>query len=483
MSATKLELSHNWHPAVHTRFGEQLYFCLIKLEQPLHRPVSEQIRSVLDSARVRYACEYSIFGYWDALVRVWLNSSSEQRLREVFARPSSNVADARRFVATQIRHFWSGDASNLLAPSRELREAIAERDGDVRLTVEHPDHGQEDVWRRLSDAGLLIERQRPATSSAVKFYVALQRGGGELPHDFEEQAVLGAIDSSGLAPRTSLYSGSGEFADYLVRCVADSYDEVLHWSATLDVNLGVTKLRPMTLLVANTAAYESDNVNDIDVLSSDDQATLDLLELGDQSQQLFTRLSMVQRAALNGLVRSAYELSEQYRPLRSKLRDLLRASIEDDRNALTSSLAFLLDFEWFLSAYLRRAWAEVYGRDWPAELAGRFEDNGKKAPTPEEMSSEKWTLGAMFHTAIESASLDDDVEARFVLQLGDYWATQMETLLSLRNRIAHGRLRAIQQLDDFAGEWGVFLREIMNVAALHFRCEQLTERRTVSHAV
>src|ERR1700733_4392460 len=71
----------NWHPLVHTNtYRESLYFFLIRYREPHYTPVASQLRRILAAAGVTHACEYTIFGYWDGLIRVWLSQSSHNRL-------------------------------------------------------------------------------------------------------------------------------------------------------------------------------------------------------------------------------------------------------------------------------------------------------------------------------------------------------------------------------------------------------------------
>lgn len=472
MSSNTHEPDFNWHPAVHARFGEHLFFYLVRLRQAFHRPVAEQVRELLERAEIRFACEYTVFGHWDALIRVWLTSPSQHRFLKTLDRADSNVAEVRHFQAARIRHLWSGRDDDLLAPRADVRDAIASFDREIRLTVGSPNDASA-TRQSLIAAGLILERPAP-TEDAVKFYVALRRTEDHVPQDVEERGVLQAIKNAGLAPRSSLYMGFGNFADYLIRGVADTYKDVLDWTAKVDQELQDSYLRPMTLLIADPSARESDNVNDLQALSHDDEASLALLGLDEASVARVGDLAAPQRSALNDLVRTAYELSQDDPPLRAKLRSLLRASVLGDRDSLNASLAFLLDFEWFLGEYLKRAWSEVFGKQWIAVLAARFAETPDNQRYADEVRKpDQWTLGSCVHMAMAVAEMDDNADSRLKHQLGDTWKGEVRTLLTLRNFIAHGKLRKFERLDDFAGEWGVILRDIMGAATLHFRCERL----------
>ena len=471
---------YNWHPSVHThRFEERLYFFLIRLREPAHRPVADQVREVLELADLRYACEYAVFGHWDALIRVWLTRASYRRLVRVFERSDVNITEFRFFEANQIRYLWTDSDTDLLEDDKEVLAAMAEHEDDIVAAVAQPETSS--IWATLRGAGLAFSRPS-ASDGSVKFYMALKRVGGDMPLDTEEQAVLRAIRDSNMADRASLYIGVGTIAEYLVRCVARTYSEVLDLSASLDISLHSTRLRPMTLLVANTDAPESDNVNDKQALSEADQTSLALLDRdNDDSSALnaiLVRLTQAERTALNELVRRAYELSQGDLVLRRKLNDMICACITNDHSALSSALAFLLDFEWFLGEYLKPAWAAIFGEDWVSRLLDDFRQCGLTREIEELGKPQKdWTLGSYVHMAIATSDFSELFESRLVRQLGPEWKTQMRLLLPLRNSFAHGRLRKIQRLDVLTGESFKFLNELMDVATLSARCENVVSNK------
>lgn len=465
---------YNWHPLVHARFGETLFFYLLRLREPSLRPVAEQLRAGLVRAGIRHACEYTVFGHWDALVRVWLTPASRHRLLHVL-RPGgeSNVADMREFQTSEIRLLWSGDDRDRMAPDPAVQDSIAEHRRYI-LEVASQGAGPPDSDRQqgLVEAQLLLPR--PAVPrTAVKFYVTLSRLGGDLSPAGEAERVASAVAAAQLSDRASVYVGFGGFADYLIRCVADTYADVLQYTASLDTGFRKLRVRPMTLLIANNDAIESDNINDLWALDTDDENTLRVLELGGNGAAHLEALPRDQRDALNNLVNVAHELSAGDRRLRDKLRSLLRASLQNDRDALISAVAFLLEFEWLLGEYLKRAWADVFGPEWIKRLAEEFTRYDSQHEAEVLKKPDEWTLGSCVQMAITAADVNKEVSAQLTQHLGDRWKDQMRALVPVRNLIAHGRLRTIDRFDDFTGEWGEKLLSLLNIATLHFRCELL----------
>jgi hypothetical protein len=467
---------YNWHPAVHARFGETLYFFLLRVKRHYCGSVPDQVESILAGAGVAAACEYTLYGHWDALIRVWLTSASRRRLLEELDKPESNVEEAPDYTVTQIRYLWSDKKDDLMSESRKMRPNVTERFGDIKTAVEEFDRMlAPQLIQRLTRANLLVERPEATGDDPVKFYLCLQTDPN-LGQIAARNRILKALEAAEMTDRSTLYTGNGSFANYLVRCVADTYSEILQLTAALDENLDGLDVRPMTLLVADRNTHESDNVNDTSALSPEDENSLDLLDLSDpEVRELLKRLTAAQRESLHGLVRLAYEHSEEDDQLRQQLRDLLRASCRNDHPGVAAASAFMIEFEWFFGEYLKRTWGLLYGSDWMDHLATIFAEKHPKKDWARRVSDpDTWSLGLCVNMAISLADADPRLEARFAQQVGTRWKSQMLVSKDLRNKVAHGKLRK-ENLNEFSGEWGKLLGELMAVAALHYKIERMMD--------
>jgi hypothetical protein len=469
---------HNWQPGVHTRFGEKLYFYLLRLKSPLRGDeVEDRIRRLLDAADISHACEYAVYGHWDVLIRVWLSPSWKKQFLTAL-READDTSDVRYFEANELRYLWTGDSGDLLAHTPEVEATIAENLDDVRAVAEDEIDVDPEIRQRLFDAGLLFRRPVSEAADPVKFYICLEIYT-DMPRKEEVARVLAALESAGLSDRASLYTGVGSFASHLIRCVANTYSEVMSLNAALSEGLKDLEVRPMTLLVANGCAQESDNINDLALLTPEDDVVLGLLELNERGPTLLAGIAPAQREALHRLVEEVYRRSIKEQKLRVKLRDLLRASLRNDFDSVRAQLFFLVDFEWFLGEYLKRAWSAVYGPDWIAPLANKFEQAGAKSDAALISKPEKWGLGDCVSLAIRSSELDNEVKLQLGKDLGPEWPHQMHTLKRIRNLVAHGgKLRKIPAFDEFTGEWGEILADLMTVASLHFKIERIMNKET-----
>jgi hypothetical protein len=470
---------YNWHPAVHaTHFGETLYFVMIRLREPLHRPVAEQVRDLLQTADVQFACEYSLFGWWDALLRVWLTPSSYRRfLRVLEDSVQHNVADFHGFTTTRMHYFWRGNDADLLASDTAILKAVAGHTADIASVVEHPDRTATDSWESLRGAGLIF--QRPVTpDGGVKFYTSLERTSDVMSVQHEIGAIKRAMESTVLSTtgvrmtqRSTLYCGAGTLADYLVRCVADTYGDVLALAESFDKHLQATRLRPMTLLVANTDPCESDNVNDTHHLTLDDTTNAELLGLADA--RVLAKLPSEYRFEIHHLVVTACELANDDEAVRTMLLNILHATVINDHDKFQASLSFLFNFEPLFRDRLIRELAGIFGQDWLSDIRAECQDSNKWREHGDEMAMnmKKWTLGTYMFTALAACDFDRKCRGRFESQLGSNWSKEYESFLDLRNDVAHGRVHdKFQHLDVYDPVLTDFLRRAMNAAVFWRRC-------------
>lgn len=478
-------VQYNWHPAVHKHFDEKLYFIMIRLREPLHRPVAHQIRGLLEAANIEYACEYSIFGWWDALIRVWLNPVSHDRLLRVLDPPTSenNIDRMLHFTATDIRYLWTGSEKNLIVRDKDILEQITTHTEDIDFTATNFSHTEAKRWDALREAGLLIERNTPE-AGGVKFYMALdQTDASKMSPEEEIRAILNALKSSGMSKLSSLYVGDGRLADYLVRSVARTYGDVLKLAASFDEHLHDTRLRPMTLLIANTDAQESDQINSTKPISHIDDNILELLGLDDPA--CLEALAVADRMALHELMVQMYELATADGPLRTILREILVAAIRDDpsdRREFQKALSFMLEFEVYLTEYIDQLLSDTYGKGkWLPRLRETCRESTiqKWKNHAKEMDKDvaKWSLGTFIHTAQAASKFAPYFAKQATQTLGRNWSGRAFAVLDLRNDVAHGRLHKIKYLNRFSDPFvSAFLRELIDAAEFWSLCFLATEK-------
>lgn len=471
-------ISYNWHPAVHDLyFEEKLYFVMIRLKEPLHRPVAEQVSDLLKAADVQYACAYPLFGWWDALIRVWLAPPAWRRLgAEIKDKPEHNVSDVQVFTTSSIHYLWRGNKKDMLSPEKKIKTAIAAHTEDIEAQAQVPERTDTDIWAELAKNDLLFPRP-PTREGGVKFYTSLERTGGDHSVEVEIDAIFKAMDSTVLGTtgtrmtkQATLYCGAGNLADYLVRCVADNYDDVLALAESFDKHLRKTRLRPMTMLVANPgASFESDHVNNILHLSQDHANAGELLGL---SPKVIANLQPADRQAITKLTFKAFELANEDQALREMLIAILQAAALNDHAALQSSLSFLLAFEPYFKKRLTREFSDIFGPNWFPILLGLLGSKSKWKKHADEVNKEldSWTLANFVLTAIAASELNLGFRGSINSQLGSNWKSEADALKDLRNDLAHGRVHEFQRLDLYDQKLIEFLSRALKAAVFWRRC-------------
>lgn len=454
---------------------------LIRLDEARHRPVTEQIRELLQAADVQYACEYSIFGYWDALIRVWLNNGALHRLTRLLDDKHKHIYNVQKFeifYTAEIRYLWSGNERNLLDDDHDVLNALSRRKKQIENLVAAPNEPDKKSQSLLAEEGLLIDRDHTDVDRpGVKFYIGLERVGGDLIPDGEPMQVLKAIKKCAFVNRATLYSGHSHFAAYLVRCVTDAYHEVLDASACLDIQLSGTRLRPLTLLVANTDAPESDCVNHPKSLSQRAERMLTLLDFHEESLKFATH-DAADWEALDDLVNHAHELAGTDKKLLATLISILRACMRDDHDELARATSFLSDSEWFIGKYVIYAWRVSLGENWFNQLKEVFDADPKLARSAEELrkGEEHWTAGSYAHLAKETANVSEEFDARLKRQLMQDWKRQIMRYYERRNEPVHGKFRSIPHLDVFKDKaHRTRICELMETSVLCWHARRVVE--------
>lgn len=471
LGVTDSNAPYNWHPAVHAdKFGETLYFFLIRLREPLHTPVTEQIRDLLQAAGIQFACEYVIFGEWDALVRVWLTPSAYNRLVQLMSPGAgNNVEEFQGFRTSQIHYLWSDHGGDLLTHDTDILTAIAANTDAIESTANDPHHSDNETWVALETEGLILPRSQAGTTG-VKFYTALLRTGQKSSVEEDVDAINQALVASGMAEQASLYVGAGHLANYMVRCVAERFDQVLDLVASFDEHLGTTRLRPMTLLIANTNARESDHVNDPTPLTLDENNDMEILGLDDPAP--LVRLEADQRLALHGLIVKACTLPANDGDLRQKLLKILRASVLNNQAELREQLSFVLEFEFYFRTRMISEFTAIFGNDWfnvikaKCEMDPRWQDHVKKMSEP----IPKWTIGTYKFTALACCSFSPEFKVRIEKQLGEDWSVETDNHLPIRNEVSHSLRAERQQIDSFDEDMVGFLDRAMRATVLSRKC-------------
>jgi hypothetical protein len=473
--------TYNWHPLVHKQhFGERLYFVMVRLKDPLHVPVAEQVRGLLKAAGVKYACEYTLFGWHDALIRAWLKPTAYERLMSVLPK------EVQGFTVERIHYLWH-DARDLLKPNRQVLSKINGAKAVIDSVAQNPADTDSTDWQTLSGDDLKLVFARPTGADGVKFYTALKSTDDRVSPDDQVKAILKALRkthvprvNSSMAANASLYCGAGKLGDYLVRCVAPTYVDVLPLVEEFDINLKEAQVRPMTLLVANPRPLEHDHPNDPVHLSPDDDNLAEILSI---NRRALAELDDHYCVELRKLVQDADNAAGNDTRLRKLLRGMFRATVTSNKDAWYQSIIFLAEFEPLFGKRVEGILAlELGDTEWFATIKEECTQSSNKVrrETGEIMAKKKkafWDLGNYKFVALAAAEFHPNtVGARLDKELGDGWAAEVESIQGLRNVHLHGR-KYEQPLNAYDEAWTRELRRLIDAASLWRRCMRDDSRR------
>lgn len=479
---------YNWHPQVHTHVNEALWFHLIRFKDPTSAPVPRQLDDLLREYDVRHACKYTLYGYWDALIRVWMTDPMKRRfLREMKHRSAElGIDEVRPFAVSGLHYMWHDPSADLLdsGPSLETLNAF---EGVVNTTKGIAADVPPESLEVLKENGILLVRP-PFPGGAIKLYLALDyTARSSLSEEQEVDLIRRAVERAGLAERCSLYVGAGPgFARYLLRCAVDDFKSVLgmtqrFYEELQELHTSGLAMRPMTLVIIDSTE-ESDDLNCFDSLSSVDEQTVNRLQLGIEGRRRLAAMSHLERAHVHDLVVRVDALSVDDKRLSPKLRGLLRACIEENIDGVISAMAFVGDFEWLFRQYMIRLWGTRLGGnggDWRKMLRDLLEatDSESNVEVIEQKTPGKWSFGEVHRFAQDSGRADPQIQASLVGEVGEDWHGRLHALVDLRNFHAHNRVREEKRLSDLEGHWGERVEEIINSAELYFRLDKLVNNR------
>ena len=95
-----------WHPLVHQRFAEELYFFLLSAKPFYEKNIFEDLDELMNDFGVEGYCAYRIFGQYDILLRVWLPSARGPQFLDKATERIGNLQAITPFHVTSLRDRW-----------------------------------------------------------------------------------------------------------------------------------------------------------------------------------------------------------------------------------------------------------------------------------------------------------------------------------------------------------------------------------------
>lgn len=437
-----------WDPVVHkTLYGEDLSFFLLRLSAPTLGVVAD-LEAVLRRASIVSSCVYTVFGFYDALLRVWCTPEQRLRLIDELQNEFPDADFIREFrVDKAYYEDWSAHRHDLTFRTlQSFTGSIEAASGGAT--------GKQDIpaaLELLTKEGLLHVldplKEFPAGiegDQLIKLYFALSSTAFHVTA-LEPDVVRAAVSEVDILRAKSVYTGDG-FCDYLVKGMVARYRDVDRAAIQLQEAIERRRLafRTMTLLIANQDAPESDfiDVSHVDVGRSlmrlvrtlGGGTILNDLEALSESRRQDVRSVFDEFAP--SLLDTAFERF---------FLGILEAGIRSDILMLGEKLSFITRLEALLRQFATsELWPPHLGSAWPQRVLAVANDlrrEGKqRADIPGLTDPAQFTLSDYVRVTDKLVAVGEIEGPAVADRLGPDWRPSLHGILGLRNDVAHGNL-------------------------------------------
>ncbi|MCA9112524.1 MAG: hypothetical protein KDA52_21405, partial [Planctomycetaceae bacterium] len=344
-----------WAPEVHDALGEECHYYLLRAPDPeTHVALTDELNKLLRREDITSHSIYAVFGYYDALIRLWATETVRRRFIRALVASSLKPEALEDLRASSIYYEFAQNKRTITA------QEVRENEGPVRRVVEadvadswDDDPAAVKAFDDLVSIGFIHEVPR---TEGIKVYIAFARTRHLLGEhrDSEATGIISAMRTAGFS-NVSLYSGSGTLGAHLVKGVSSSSFSSIWQMATAVHEFAATDgLRSMTMPIANMATVvESDTIDNVRIPArfEFDAIREELVRAARLSDEENEHLW----AGLNALTKTEKDgLEHVYREAADKLRDTsyfdrvleaIAGSLLNDADMIESSVAFVTKVE------------------------------------------------------------------------------------------------------------------------------------------
>lgn len=443
---------------------------MFRLDQP--KDVAEQLSHLMDRAGISHYSGYPMLGYYDGLVRFWATDRDYGNLLKATDDRTSGVSITRTLLVSSIRYTWIGSAKDQENDLLSLGGVSSDADAKIRKlgrlietvakAVDTEAIPPSDI-ETLAEAGLLLYKPKEERAT-IKVFILLQPIGDLRDRPAISENLLALRQTGDEFTAMSLYEGEGTLCTHMIRLTVASYEDILQATRRLDAAIANYQYRTTTLFVGINDINETDNINNINRLTSDEHQIAD--RLGIDKSAVGTLNTASRQWLVNEYNEVAYFSDD--RDIVGLAIKILTAAVNRDRDELRGALSFIVDLEYYFRTFVINVLSEAFKDDWVSDVADRFRNPFKSLPPGDVNDPRKWPLGVALHLLREVASSDEYVSGRVLGSLGENWYQTIRPVFDLRNEFAHGRLlNEVSTLNDFSGDWGDKLACIVRALPLH----------------
>lgn len=447
-----------WNPIVHEEiFGEYCHYFLIRLRK-LEGRIGHNILEFFNSIGIRAVCIYSIYGYFDLLVRLWATPIKIRWLSNAVSKDNSLIKEIREFRVTNISYEgWQEKIdTQAIVPFRPIIEKISDLDVlDGKVPID-------DKVELLIKKGL-IWRFTEVSAASFKFYIAIS----SVPtHQDVPQLVKNVCKFLNIQRRDiklcniAIYEGMG-FSNFLIKLVVENYHDIWRCIERFIESEDLLDLRPTTYLIATTVV-ESDSIDC--KWREPSKYLLQLLSLLDSSYAallLHPKTPVSLHSEFESLFNEFLYLSNT--DFRDHFLGLFQARLKESTSLLAEKLQFIFKIERLLSTFIQKICIDTFGKsDWWRiykndldECSVEKKKNGS-TKNPDELTYQE-ALIIIGKLRKNHSNLDANMDN--IISKEDL--TKLDAIAHIRNDLAHGRVHTIP--DYVTRGWEKLARLVFNV--------------------
>jgi hypothetical protein len=410
-----------WHPLVHQRYEEELYFFLISVKPFEQIKILDNLKKVAAHFGVEKFCAYRIFGQYDILLRIWLPSARGPQFYERAQEEIINVQAITPFHVTSISDPWRFRSQNMELTIKQLSTLTPPIIKDIQGGKADPK-----VKQNLVDAGLLaeVDDYRKTKKNAIKAFVAVSEP--KWP-DYKKrqkmfQQITHLVEDDNRLQKVTIYSGLG-FSWLLIKAVTEEFYAFGQLIEKIAEDFSEDGVSTNTFMAATDAYVEGECIS---------LASLDAKD-GDESVRLFL---------------PELYASDIAAPMRDEIEEFVRRKILKDGLGTNDQLAFQKYFKAVLSNNSIEVLTTLYPKfveaeqDLRAALIGYATKHGAVEKLVSELDPKKEYIKSMWTIPMAYSMRG----CRMVLlkeNPGDEWLSKLaentfDQLASFRNKIMHG---------------------------------------------
>ena len=440
-----------WHPLVHRRFREELYYFLFRFKSFDDETADRVCRWLLERQSLRGFAFYLTMGVYDALLRVWLDPHARDALLsglrgDEFTDLVSG-ASISTFESKRESHF--AFVENPLT-DREIDLILSGYMPEDCLRVQDAQDWSSPLAQEFRRKGL-CDFDEMTPTGMTKFYVAVSDPppafafvkdaiGSSLRELVSRHARVGFPEISKL----SLYEGVG-FASFLIKGLAPSIEAVMPFATRIRRLVADKEMFTFTMLLGR-AEHESDQINPRSFTAGSDgldpRVAYWITELSEEGIDDERRRQASVFAIEHDFFRSLPADD------RWVIRQLIVGAVTGEVSSRTGDV---------LSAWFRRQ--EAWSVNAAAQLADRNKERFAQLQLPRQLRGKVWdnmSLGDALLTLIHMLERPDALPGATLVDI-TYW----------RNQVQHNRIRELtdwKKIVRLVAEWMPLLRNLFAIA-------------------